>query len=172
MTWHGQGVSVTGASGAFSHSSMAAGVTMRVAPCRFKASRPLSPVTRNAASLAAASASRNVKGRGKKLCIASAQSCAEERPLEDFAEFREEVIGNDQREPFLLPGGEQLGRRATGRELGGEQDVGVEDEAHQVRVARRRYRSARTASTASSISFRSWSSGTSAKRSRAAPTVW
>jgi hypothetical protein len=39
---------------------MAAGVTIRVAPCRFRASRPLSPVTRNAASLAAASASRKL----------------------------------------------------------------------------------------------------------------
>jgi hypothetical protein len=113
-----------------------------------------------------------VKGRGKKLCIASAQPCPEERSLQDFAEFREELIRDDQREPFLLQGGKQLGRRAKGRELGGEQDVGVEDEAHHVRLARRRYRSARTASTASSISFWSWSSGTSAKRSRAALTVW
>ena len=49
-----------------------------------------------------------VKGRGKKLCIALAQPCPEERPLQNFAEFRKELIRDDQREPFLLPGGEPL----------------------------------------------------------------
>ena len=70
------------------------------------------------------------KASGEQFGHAGAKSRPEERPPGNVAEFRDECVTGDEREPLALPSVEKLGRRAQGREKGGDQDVGVEDEAH------------------------------------------
>lgn len=78
------------------------------------------------------------KARGEQLGRAGAKSRPEERPAGDVAEFRYQRVTGDERERLALPGVEKLGRRAQGREKSGDQDVGLENEAHQDRLARSR----------------------------------
>jgi len=76
------------------------------------------------------------KASGEQFGQAGAKSRPEERPPGNVAEFRNECVTGDEREPLALPSVEKLGWRAQGREKGGDQDVGVEDEA-QFRTVRR-----------------------------------
>jgi len=78
------------------------------------------------------------KARGEKLGHTGAKSRPEKRTAGNVAEFRYERVTGDESERLALPGVEKLCRRAQGREKGREQDVGVEDEAHQDRLARSR----------------------------------
>ena len=96
-------------------------------------------VRRNGAGGKVATKKREVpKARGEQLSRAGANSRPEERPADDIAEFLYQRITGDERETIALPGVEKLCRRAQGREKGGEQDVGIEDEAYQGRLARSR----------------------------------
>jgi hypothetical protein len=78
------------------------------------------------------------KARGEQLGRAGAKSRPEKRSTGDIAEFRYERVTGDERERLALPSVEKLGWRAQRRQKRGEQDVGVEDEAHQDRLARSR----------------------------------
>jgi hypothetical protein len=70
------------------------------------------------------------KASGEQFGHAGAKSRPEERPPGNVAEFRNERVTGDETEPLALPSVEKFGWRAQGREKGGDQDVGVEDEAH------------------------------------------
>src|SRR6202049_274700 len=69
---------------------------------------------------------------------ADSKSGPEKRSNGDLAQFRYKPITGDQRESLPLPGIQQLCGRTQRRQQRGEQDVGVEDEAHQGRWARSR----------------------------------
>ena len=77
------------------------------------------------------------KARGEKLDHTGPKSRPEEPTAGNVAEFRYEC-GTGDESGLALPGVQNLCRRAQGREKGREQDVGVEDEAHQDRLARSR----------------------------------
>ena len=76
------------------------------------------------------------KARGEQLGRAGAKSRPEKRPTGDIAEFRYERVTSDERERLALPSVEKLGWCAKWRQQRGEQDVGVEDQAYQGRLAR------------------------------------
>jgi hypothetical protein len=78
------------------------------------------------------------KASGEQLSGTGAKPRTEERPAGHVAEFRNERVTCDEREDLALPGVQELSRRAQGRQKSGEQDVSVEDEAHQDRLARSR----------------------------------
>jgi len=78
------------------------------------------------------------KTRGEQLGRADAKSRPEKRPAGDSAQFRYELVTGDKREPLALPSVDKLGRGAQWRQKSGEQEVGIEDEAHQERWARSR----------------------------------
>ena len=78
------------------------------------------------------------KTSGEQFGRTGAKSRTEERPADDVAEFRNERLTGHEREYLPLPGVEELRRRAQGREKGGDQDVSVEDETFQDRLARSR----------------------------------
>src|ERR1035438_6302259 len=137
---------------------MAAGVIILVDLCCFRERSSLSPVTRKSAWLASASASRKLslgsgatgpdrrsrqkrevpKARGEQFGRAGPKSRPEERSAGDIPEFRYERVTGDERERLAFPSVKKLGWRAQRRQKRGEQDVGVEDEAHQDRLARSR----------------------------------
>src|ERR1700681_1353150 len=92
---------------------------------------------------------------------------AQHRPARDFAQFDHLLDTRHQCDTLFAPGDDELGRNAVRINERAEENIGVENDTHQARLAKR---SLRTSSSACSISSSILRDGTAWLCACAAPT--